>query len=163
MWWPAPLANWYEAHNSAGATSTATRWAIAEGETGGARGVDTYILLANPTSTAASIKVTLLFEDGTTTDRTFAVAANSRFNVWTRAEFPSTLDRRYGAIIESLGASAPGVIVERAMYFLGRGHLNAKAFLEQIKRLLAANNVDRAKKLCEATACLLYTSDAADE
>jgi hypothetical protein len=37
------------------------------------------------------------------------------------------------------------------MYFLGRGHLNAKAFLEQIKRLLAANNVDRAKKLCEAT------------
>jgi hypothetical protein len=38
------------------------------------------------------------------------------------------------------------------MYFLGRGHLNAKAFLEQIKRLLAANNVDRAKKLCEATA-----------
>lgn len=123
LWWPAPLANWYEAHNSAGATSTATRWAIAEGETGGARGVDTYILLANPTSTAASIKVTLLFEDGTTTDRTFAVAANSRFNVWTRAEFPSTLDRRYGAIIESLGASAPGVIVERAMYWDAGGQL----------------------------------------
>ena len=39
------------------------------------------------------------------------------------------------------------LIIERAMYFLGRGHLNAKAFLEQIKRLLAANNVDRAKKL----------------
>jgi len=45
-----------------------------------------------------------------------------------------------------------GIIVERAIYFLGRGHLNAKAFLEQIKRLLAANNVDRAKKLCDATA-----------
>jgi biopolymer transport protein ExbB/TolQ len=44
------------------------------------------------------------------------------------------------------------IIVERAIYFLGRGHLNAKAFLEQIKRLLAANNVDRAKKLCDATA-----------
>ncbi|MBI4510083.1 MAG: MotA/TolQ/ExbB proton channel family protein [Deltaproteobacteria bacterium] len=43
------------------------------------------------------------------------------------------------------------VIVERAIYFLGRGHINAKAFLEQIKRLLAANNVDRAKKLCDAT------------
>jgi len=45
-----------------------------------------------------------------------------------------------------------GIIVERSIYFLGRGHLNAKAFLEQIKRLLAANNVDRAKKLCDATA-----------
>ena len=26
------------------------------------------------------------------------------------------------------------LIVERAMYFLGRGHLNAKAFLEQIRK-----------------------------
>ncbi len=43
------------------------------------------------------------------------------------------------------------IIVERTMYFLGKGHLNAKAFLEQLKRLLAANNVDRAKKLCDAT------------
>ncbi len=44
-----------------------------------------------------------------------------------------------------------GVIVERAIYFLGRSHLNAKAFLEQIRKLLSANNVDRAKKLCDAT------------
>lgn len=43
------------------------------------------------------------------------------------------------------------LIVERAIYFLGRGHINSRAFLEQIKRLLAANNIDRAKKLCEAT------------
>ena len=45
-----------------------------------------------------------------------------------------------------------GIIVERAIYFLGRGHLNAKAFLEQLRKLLSANNVDRAKKLCDATA-----------
>jgi len=43
------------------------------------------------------------------------------------------------------------IVIERAIYFLGRGHINSKAFLEQIKRLLAANNIDRAKKLCEAT------------
>jgi biopolymer transport protein ExbB/TolQ len=43
------------------------------------------------------------------------------------------------------------IVVERTIYFLGRGHINASAFLEQIKRLLAANNVDRAKKLCDAT------------
>jgi biopolymer transport protein ExbB/TolQ len=45
-----------------------------------------------------------------------------------------------------------GLIVERSIYFLGRGHLNAKAFLEQLRKLLSANNVDRAKKLCDATA-----------
>lgn len=44
-----------------------------------------------------------------------------------------------------------GIIVERAIYFIGRSHLSAKLFLEQIKRLLAANNVDRAKKLCDST------------
>ena len=43
------------------------------------------------------------------------------------------------------------IIVERAIYFLGRGHINSKLFLDQIKRLLAANNIDRAKKLCDAT------------
>jgi biopolymer transport protein ExbB len=43
------------------------------------------------------------------------------------------------------------IIIERAIYFLGRGQINSKAFLEQIKRLLAAGNLDRAKKLCEAT------------
>lgn len=43
------------------------------------------------------------------------------------------------------------VIVERSIYFLGRGNLNAKAFLEQIRKLISANNIDRAKKLCEAT------------
>src|SRR6201994_5226735 len=44
-----------------------------------------------------------------------------------------------------------GLIVERSIYFLGRGHLNAKAFLEQLRKLLSANNVDRAKKLGAAT------------
>jgi len=44
-----------------------------------------------------------------------------------------------------------GLIVERSIYFLGRGHLNARAFLEQLRKLLSANNVDRAKKLCDAT------------
>src|SRR5437764_7352050 len=43
------------------------------------------------------------------------------------------------------------LISERAIYFLGLGHLNAKAYLEQLRTLLSANNVDRAKKLCDAT------------
>lgn len=44
-----------------------------------------------------------------------------------------------------------GIIVERAIYFLGKGSVNARAFLEQIRKLVAANNVDRAIKLCSAT------------
>ncbi len=43
------------------------------------------------------------------------------------------------------------VIVERTIFFLGKGSVNAKAFLEQIRKLVEAKNVDRARKLCQAT------------
>src|SRR6185369_6510513 len=37
MWWPANNpGGWYEAHGSPGETTTGTKWAMAEGETGGA-------------------------------------------------------------------------------------------------------------------------------
>ena len=48
-------------------------------------------------------------------------------------------------------AATLAIIVERTIYFLGKGSVNAKAFLEQIRKLVAANNVDRAIKLCSAT------------
>src|SRR6266545_3731484 len=42
-------------------------------------------------------------------------------------------------------------IVERTIFFLGKGSVNARAFLEQIRKLVLANNIDRAVKLCSAT------------
>ena len=48
MWWPgAGAAPWYEAHASAGVTRAASRWAVAEGEAGGAASAVTYLLVAN--------------------------------------------------------------------------------------------------------------------
>jgi biopolymer transport protein ExbB/TolQ len=43
------------------------------------------------------------------------------------------------------------LITERTIFFLGKGSVNAKAFLEQIRKLVAAGNIDRAVKLCSAT------------
>lgn len=43
------------------------------------------------------------------------------------------------------------IIVDRAIYFLAKTSVNARAFLEQIRKLVVANNVDRAVKLCSAT------------
>jgi biopolymer transport protein ExbB len=43
------------------------------------------------------------------------------------------------------------IIVERLLFFLGKSSVNARAFLEQIRKLVLANNVDRAVKLCSAT------------
>ena len=115
MWWPD--GNWYEAHNSPGATTTGTKWALAEGEVGGTRGVDTYILIANTSSAAGSVKVTLLFEDGTSAEKTVTVSGNSRFNVDARTAFPAALNKRFGAMVESLGTAPAQIVVERAMYW----------------------------------------------
>jgi biopolymer transport protein ExbB/TolQ len=43
------------------------------------------------------------------------------------------------------------VITDRLIFFLGKSAVNARAFLEQIRKLVLANNVERAVKLCSAT------------
>lgn len=117
MWWPGPTAaQWAEAHNSPGATTTGTAWVTASGEDGGATNAETYILIANTAAYGASVRVTLLFEGGTTAVREFPVTAESRFNVAVRAEFPSASGRRFGALLESVGLGAAPLVVEQAIY-----------------------------------------------
>jgi biopolymer transport protein ExbB/TolQ len=43
------------------------------------------------------------------------------------------------------------IITDRVIFFFGKSSVNARAFLEQIRKLILANNVDRAVKLCSAT------------
>lgn len=117
MWWPGPTAaTWHEAHNGPGATATGAAWAVADGELGGARNVETYILIANTSAFQREARVSLVFEDGTTSQQTFPLAANSRFSVDVRREFAAAAGRRFGAIVEALGAPSPEIVVERAMY-----------------------------------------------
>lgn len=117
MWWPGNFETWHEAHNSAGATATGTTWAVAEGEVGGPRGQETYLLIANTSATAGSASVTLHFEDGTTAARVYALAPQSRSNVAVGPDFGTLVNgKRFGAVVESLGPSPAQIVVERAMY-----------------------------------------------
>jgi hypothetical protein len=113
MWWPSP--NWYEAHLSAGTTSTGTKWALAEGEN--AFDGETYILIANTGATAGTATVTFL-QEGTPyhggpapIQITVPLKANSRTNV-RPADVPG-LAVRFGTVVESDGVP---IVVERAMY-----------------------------------------------
>ena len=118
MWWPGGYSTWHEAHNSAGATRTGTTWALAEGEVGGARGTETYILVANTSAYAGSATVTLLLENGTSATRTYALPANSRTNVPVGPDFGSPVQgQRFGAVVESTGTTPAQIVVERAMYW----------------------------------------------
>jgi probable HAF family extracellular repeat protein len=116
MWWPGDSSTWHEAHNSAGSRRTGVRWALAEGEVGGARNQATYVLIANTSTVAGDALVTLLFEDGTTVQKTYPLAASSRTNVPVGSDFPSAQGRRFGVIVESTGTTPAQIVVERAMY-----------------------------------------------
>jgi uncharacterized repeat protein (TIGR01451 family) len=122
MWWPGPGMGgevWSEAHNSPGATATSTRWALAEGEVGGDQAAETYVLIANTSTTPGVARVTLYFEDGTSAEQTFALLPRSRRNVNVSTDFPSRPTTRFATVVDSLpsgGNPAAEIVVERAMY-----------------------------------------------
>jgi len=117
MWWPGPTAGtWQEAHNSAGLTQTAARWALAEGEIGaGADRVRTYTAIANTSAAGGTVRVTLYYEGGGADVRDFAVVAGSRFNVDVAAMFPGAMGKRFGTVVESIGAPL-ALVVEQTSY-----------------------------------------------
>ena len=117
MFWPGPTtASWDEAAASIGAMAAGTRWGIAEGEIGGSRHARTSIQLANTSATAGSVSITLLFEDGTTDAKRFRVESMRRFTVDVGREFASARERRFAAVVESVGVIPADLVVEWSMY-----------------------------------------------
>ena len=114
MYWPGTPAAWTEAHNSFGATTLGTKWGLAEGRVGMAQAFQTYILLANPGSTAANVRITFLRATGAPVVKTFTVAPTSRFNVHANSAAPELVDEAFGALVEV--TNGVGISVERAMY-----------------------------------------------
>jgi hypothetical protein len=131
MWWPHGQA-WFEAHNAAGATTTGTKWGLADGEVGNLpEDTATYILVANTSATAGTVRVTLLFESGAAASQDFTVPGNSRFNVpVVSSESPASPSymrvprgTRFSAVVESIGGTPAQIVVERAMYWNAQGQI----------------------------------------
>ena len=84
---------------------------------GGPRDTDTFVLIANTSPFAGTARVTVLFEDGTPAiTRDFALAPSSRSNVAPSSDFPETIGKRFGLLVESVGATPAQIVVERASY-----------------------------------------------
>jgi hypothetical protein len=114
MYWPGPPSTWAEAHNSFGSTVVSARWGLAEGRVGMDHGFETYILLANPNTTAANVQITFLRGNGSTVVKTFTVNPSSRFNVAASSAVPELQNEEFGALIEV--TNGLGIGVERALY-----------------------------------------------
>ena len=62
MYWPGGFFEYYEGHSSPGVTAPGLRWALAEGETGGSRLAQTFVMIANTASTAGRARLLPLGE-----------------------------------------------------------------------------------------------------
>jgi YVTN family beta-propeller protein/autotransporter-associated beta strand protein len=98
-------------HAAAGVTASATSWFLAEGATGSF--FDTFVLIANPNSDAASLTVTYLPEGGVPVVKSHTLAANQRLTINIATEDPALANAAVSTRVES---DRP-VVVERAQYW----------------------------------------------
>lgn len=131
MLWPE--GRWYEMHLSAGATTTGTKWALAEGQVGAPAApvpldpfrppvpVGTYVLIANTSPIGGTATISLYLEGGgmSPTPHVVQLPGNSRVTVPMTALLPGQ-NLRVGTIVESDGIP---IVVERAMYADANGLL----------------------------------------
>ncbi len=103
-------------HESAGVTSPSATWYFAEGYTGppppSPLAFDTFLLLANPSSSPVSATVTFFREVGGPLSRTYNLLPTSRENIW--VDLLPGLEAHAFSI--QVAATAP-IVAERAMYW----------------------------------------------
>jgi hypothetical protein len=129
MWFPgAELTSmfWTEAHVSPGATTTATRWVVADVYEGGPANTQTFLLIANTTALDGQIEIRGIQDERSTHLFRGILPANSRMTLPIRSSLPrfgedasdATSGQRFGVIVESIG---PGplaqLVVERSTYW----------------------------------------------
>jgi Ca2+-binding RTX toxin-like protein len=102
-------------HESAGVPEANRTWFLAEGATGPF--FDTFVLVGNPTATAANIVMTFLTGTGETVTRNFTVPGSDRLTVNIETQDPSLAN----VAVSTTVTSDQPVIVERAMYWPGSG------------------------------------------
>jgi hypothetical protein len=118
MYWSGKAQPWGEAHNSTGLPAPALTWDLAEGRVGGEHKFHTYILVANPETTAAEVTVTYLRETGAPVVKTYVVPATGRLTI-DASDVTELANESFGARV-TVTNHVP-VIVERSMYWSANG------------------------------------------
>jgi len=99
-------------HESAGVNAVSKQWFLAEGATGSF--FECFILMSNPSSSAANVTLTYLLPDGTTIPQNVVVPANSRKTINVENDVDPRLQ---AADVSTTVTSDIGIVVERAMYW----------------------------------------------
>jgi hypothetical protein len=99
------------AHTAKALAAPGTQWFLAEGNAGF---FDTFVLLANPGTTAATATVDFLLDGGGVVQRVYPLGPSQRFTVWTN-QIPELNLQSFATRVRS----TQPILVERAMYFRG--------------------------------------------
>jgi hypothetical protein len=121
MWWGDP---WTDGSASLGSTETGTVWAIGGGTEGGVDAASTYVLIANSSATAGTIRLTVVNDDGTRQQKDYTLLANARLTVHIADDFAQARNARFSVVVESLNPTVP-ITVETAQYQSAAGLFNA--------------------------------------
>jgi hypothetical protein len=116
QWWPHGA--WYEGHVSAGVVTAGVEWQIAGAEVGGSHDAQSFLLIANTSTDPASAQVRVVYNDGTseTLAEPVTLGARSRTTLSLSDTFPNSLNRTFGVVIESLGATPAPIVAELSTY-----------------------------------------------
>jgi len=106
---------WSGATNSAAVPAPALDWFLAEGATGSF--FDTFVLVANPNTSPAALRVTYMLPDGSTIEKNYTVLGERRLTIWVDQQDPRLANTSVATRVES--TNNVGVIVERAMWWPG--------------------------------------------
>ena len=102
MYYSRPGQPFAAGHASAGVTAPSTQWFLAEGATG--TFFDLFLLLANPSTDPADVRLTYLRPNGAPIVKTRTLAPTSRTTIYVENEDPALLDTPVSTVVESLNA-----------------------------------------------------------
>lgn len=112
IWWGLPF---YEGSVSLGSTETAPTWAIGEGIEGGPANASTFVLVSNGSNTTGTVRLTVVYDDGSRQQKDYTLVANARLTVRVGDDFVLARNARFSVLVESLTAGMP-ITVETSRY-----------------------------------------------
>ena len=95
------------------------RWGFAEGILGGGLDFKTFLLLANPGTTPATVDVQYLPTGGGPLTQVYTVPARGRLTINVEADVPALRDVPFGTLVTARAGGA--VVAERSIYWTHNG------------------------------------------
>ena len=118
MWWQTREGAWSEGHVGIALETPGVEWATADGLAAADGSSDSFVLIANTSAQAGTVKLTALFQDGTApVERTRAIAATNRITVRVRDVFPEAVGKRFSIVVESVGSAPVPLVVDHSIYW----------------------------------------------